>query len=231
MKYVLAVCLIAVTAGVLVTSTASQSPALQKGISVQMATSSHAAAMPEADNENAWIVTVTTDGQIYFGTEQVTGEELTEQMKRRPRNRDAKLYVKADAGAPFQSVRQVLRSARDLLFDDVVLLTSQHEASLPGTVVPPKGLEVWIGLEAGSNFVSLQIGSPKSSSTLWVNNEPIAPSGLQSKMAKIFDSHSNGRIVIVSTEDDAPYSQVIRAIDACRGAGASRVTLMVASNI
>ena len=60
-----------------------------------------------------------------------------------------------------------------------------------------------------------------------VENEVIAPSGLQSKMAKIFDSHPNGRIVIVKTDDGTPYREVIRAIDACRGAGASRIVLLV----
>jgi biopolymer transport protein ExbD len=204
---------------------------LQKGISVQMATSNHAAAMPEADKQTAWIVTVTTDGRIYFGTEQVTAAELTEQMKMRPHSRDAKLYIKADVGAPFQSVRQVLHSARDVFFDDVVLLTSQPEASAPGRIVPPKGLEVWIGVEAGSNFYSLKIGSQENSSTLKVDNEMITPSGLQSKMAKLFDNHPNGRIVIVTVDDRAPYSEVIHAIDACRGAGASRVSLEVASKI
>jgi biopolymer transport protein ExbD len=221
MKYLLEVCLIAVTVGLLAISSPAQSPTLQKGISVQMATSSHAAAMPEADNQNAWIVTVTTDGRIYFGTEQLTGDELTEQMKVQPRSRDAKLYVKADAGAPFESIRQVLRSARSAFFDTVVLLTSQPDASRHGTIVPPKGLEVWIGLEAGSNFVGLQIGSP----TLKVDNESIAPSGLQSKMAQLFDRHPNGRIAIVEVDDRVPYGQVIHAIDACRGAGASRVVL------
>jgi biopolymer transport protein ExbD len=203
---------------------------LQRGISVQMATSSHATAMPEADNENAWIVTVTTDGRVFFGTEQVTPDELTEKMKMRPRNRDAKLYIKADADAPFQSVRQVLRSARTMLFDDAVLLTSQPEPSLPGTTVPPKGLEVWIGLEAGSNFVGVRIESREGSSTMKVDNEPVVSAELQGKMATLFDGRS-GRIVLLKADDRVPYGQVVHAIDACRGAGASRVAILVATQI
>jgi biopolymer transport protein ExbD len=230
MKCLLSVCL-ALFIGVAIFVTNGRGQSLQKGMSVQMATTSHATTMPEADNQNAWIVAVTRDGRIYFGTEQVRGEELTEQMKVRPRNRDASLYLKADAGAPFQSIRQVLRSARDVLFDDVVLLTSQPETSLPGTIVPPKGLEVWIGPEAGSNFVSVQIGSHENSYVLKVNSDVTNPSGLQDKMAKLFDNHPNGRIVIMTIDDAAPYGEVIHAIDACRGAGASRVTLEVASTI
>jgi biopolymer transport protein ExbD len=230
MKCLLCVYL-AVLIGVAIFVANGRGQSLQKGISVQMATSSHAAAMPEADNEKAWIVTVTTDGSIFFGTELVTAEELTGQMKVRPRNRDAKLYIKADAGVPFYSVRQVLNSARVVLFDDVVLLTSQPEASQTGAIVPPKGLGVWIGSEVGSNFAAVQIGSHENSSTVKVNNEPIAASGLQGKMAKLFDSRSGGRIVILKADDRVPYSQVVHAVDACNGAGASRVTIEVASEI
>jgi biopolymer transport protein ExbD len=147
MKRLLSVCL-SVLAGVAIfaASKPEQTLEMQKGISVQMAASRHAAPMPEADLENAWVVTVTTDGRIYFGVEAVTPETLTRQMQIRPRNRAAKLYVKADAGTPFRSVRQVLYAARVDLFDDVVLLTSQPEPAqpntiVPGAIVPPEGLD------------------------------------------------------------------------------------------
>jgi biopolymer transport protein ExbD len=231
MKCLLSVCL-AVLAGVaiFVVSGSSQTPALQKGVSVQMAASSNAAPMPEADNENAWIVAVTADGRIYFGTDQVTADGLTEQMKIRPRNRTAKLYVKADASAPFSSVRQVLRTARVDLFDDVVLLTSQPESMQSRTMVSPKGLDVWIGTEAGSNPVALQIGMEQESATLRVNNEAVAPAELQSRLGQLFDNHA-GRIVILKSSGQVPYAQVVQAIDACRAAGASRVSMTISAEV
>ena len=66
MKYMLSVCL-AVFTGVTIFAAngRGQVPALQTGVSVQMVPSSHAAPMPEADNPDAWVITVTSDGRIY----------------------------------------------------------------------------------------------------------------------------------------------------------------------
>jgi biopolymer transport protein ExbD len=236
MKCLLSVCL-TVLAGVAIfaASKPEQTLAMQKGISVQMAASRHAAPMPEADLENAWVVTVTTDGRIYFGVEAVTPETLTRQMQIRPRNRAAKLYVKADAGAPFSSVRQVLYAARVDLFDDVVLLTSQPEPAqpntiVPGAIVPPEGLEVWIGTEAGSNLIAVQIGSADGSATLKINNQPVAPAMLQSRLGHIFDDRG-GRVVVLTAAGDVPFAQVVRAIDASRAAGASRVSMSITPEV
>lgn len=231
MSYLRFVCLLAstlTTAAVLMV--VAQSPTLQRGISVQMATSHHAMPMPEADRENAWIVTVTTDGEVYFGTDPVTAEDLAEQMKTHPRNREAKLYVKADAGAPFGSVRQVLHAARIDLFDDVVLLTAQPETAQPGTIVPPKGLDVWIGNEEGSSLVAVQIGADQGSATLKVDNRKVTPSALQGRLAQLFD-HRAGRIVILKASGQVSFAQIVQAIDACQGAGASRVTVEVSAEV
>jgi biopolymer transport protein ExbD len=231
MKCLLCVCL-AVLAGVAIfaASGSSQAPALQKGISVQMAASGNATPMPEADNENAWIVTITADGRIYFGTDPVTTDNLIEQMKIRSRNRAAKLYVKADADAPFSSVRQVLRAAREDLFDNVVLLTSQPETAQPGIIASPKGLEVWVMTETGSNPVTLQIGSEQESTTLKVDNKTVAPAELQSHLGRLFDNRT-GRIVVLKASGQVPYVQVVHSIDVCRAAGASRVSMAVSPEI
>jgi biopolymer transport protein ExbD len=231
MKCLLSVCLSVLTGiAIFAASKPGQTPALQKGISVQMAASTHAAPMPEADQENAWIVTVTIDGQIYFGTDPVTAEDLAEQMKTHPRDRDTKLYVKADAGAPFNSVRRVLHAANADLFDNVVLLTSQPEAGQPGTIVSPKGLDVWIGNETGPNSVAVQINSREGSSVVRVNNETIALPTLQSRLAHLFDNHAP-RIAALRVSGQVSHANVVQVIDACHAAGVSRVSITVSSDI
>jgi biopolymer transport protein ExbD len=235
MKCLLSVCL-SVLAGVALFAAGKtgQTPALQKGIRVQMAPSNQATPMPEADLENAWVVTVTTDGKIYFGVDAVSPESLAHEMQIRPRNRAAKLYVKADAGAPFSSVRQVLRSARVDLFDDVVLLTSQPVPAQPspivGTIVPPKGLEVWIGTEAGSDLIVVQIGSAEGSATLKINNQPVAAAMLQRRLGQIFDDRA-GKVIVLTAAGDVPFAQVVGAIDASRAAGASRVSMPITPEV
>jgi len=57
MKCLLLVSLAVLTvAACVVPDAAAQSPALQKGVSVKLAVSTNATPMPDADNENAFIV-------------------------------------------------------------------------------------------------------------------------------------------------------------------------------
>src|SRR5271157_5364090 len=123
MKRVLEVCLVGLTlsaSGLAGNDAAAQT--LRKGISVEMARTTNAAPMPEADDANAWIVTVRRDGAVYFGTDAVTPEGLLDRMTRTPRNRAQKLFIKADARAPFAGVQRVLQAGRTVGFDAPVLL-------------------------------------------------------------------------------------------------------------
>src|SRR5579864_1762455 len=143
MNYLLSVCLIAFAiASSAMPAALSQAQAMRQGVSVQLAPTSNATPMPEADSEDAWIVAVTADGRIYFGTEPATPASLADEMKGGSRNRDAKLYVKADARASFGDVEKVANVAKSDLFESAVLLTNQNETSALGKLVAPKGLEV-----------------------------------------------------------------------------------------
>src|SRR5215475_9068065 len=68
---------------------------LREGVSVELPPTRSASPMPAADNPDAWIVSVTGDGRIYFGVTQVTSAGLLQRMESRPRNRDQKLYIKS----------------------------------------------------------------------------------------------------------------------------------------
>ncbi len=116
MKRLLEVCLVAAILATNLPPACAQSPALQKGVSVQMAATSNATPMPAADNDDAWIVTIGADGKLYFGADPVDADGLTNDMKIHPRKRDAKLYIKADARAPFSSVEKVMQIGRKAVF-------------------------------------------------------------------------------------------------------------------
>src|SRR5215467_7306004 len=55
-------------------ATGGQTPALQKGVSVQMAVTNNAQAEPAADELDAWVIAVTADGRLFFGADQETAE-------------------------------------------------------------------------------------------------------------------------------------------------------------
>ena len=56
-------------------------PMLQKGISVDMAKVNNPEQMPDADKEDALLVSVTRDGKVYFGSEQTTIDNLTNKVE------------------------------------------------------------------------------------------------------------------------------------------------------
>jgi biopolymer transport protein TolR len=215
MSYLRFVCLFASTlATAAVLMAVAQSPALQRGVSVQMAATNNAAPMPDADNQNAWIVTVAADGSLYFGIDPVTSEDLADQMKARPRNREQKLYIKADARAQFASVKAALGSARSSNFEDVVLLASQPESHASGTMVPPKGIEVQLGAPASGAIVVHLSGS-----TVTINGRRVNSQELGSTLKDLL--HSHARVVQVEANDAAPFGDVMRVIDEAHAAGAT----------
>jgi biopolymer transport protein ExbD/biopolymer transport protein TolR len=111
-------------------------PMLQKGISVDMAPVNNPEQMPDADKEDALLVSITRDGKVYFGSDQIQDvDNLTGKVKDRLANKqDKRVYVKADMRTRFGSVVKVVDSVRAAGVDDLGLLTDQKKA---GPSAPP----------------------------------------------------------------------------------------------
>jgi len=249
MKHLLEVCLIAVTlatapsvaAQSVVTAPENSGPglklvrrtgpsenaaqALQKGISVELPVTSNAAPMPAADNEDAWIVTVAADGRTYFGTDPVTPAGLEGAMKSRPRNREQKLYIKADARVPFANVETVIEAGRAVAFGAPVLLTSQPGSSASGTVVPPQGLEVLVdpALPAGTVATVVQLfNSGQQPPLLTINGDEIPRSALESRLRRHFQK-GDAKVILLKADARLTFADVVQAVDTCRATGAKVV--------
>jgi biopolymer transport protein TolR len=75
-------------------------PMLQKGVSVDMAKVNNPSPMPDADKEDALLVSVMRDGKIYFGTDVVQADTLAQKVKDRLANKvDKRVFIKSDARA------------------------------------------------------------------------------------------------------------------------------------
>ncbi len=219
MNRLLEVYLVAVTLATNMPSAPAQSPALQKGVSVQMAVTSSATPMPAADNEDAWIVTITADGNLYFGADPVDANGLTTDMTIHPRKRDAKLYIKADAHAAFSSAEKVMEIGRKAYFESAVLLTNQNERPALGKMVAPQGLEVLLtSAPSDAVVVELRTGQP----SLKVNNQEIAQADLQTALNQSLQNRSD-RIVQIKPVGSLPFAQVAQVIDACASVKANVV--------
>jgi biopolymer transport protein ExbD len=232
MKCLLSVCLIAllsVAIGHVVEQSANASqesvPALQQGVSVKMAGASSAQPMPEADDADAWIITVTADGELYFGVDRLTPAELREHMIRTPRKRSQRLYIKADARASFASVQKALDAANGVEIESPVLLVSQHTSSKTGTIVAPEGLEVLLGpaLPAGRVATVVQLfNSGQQLPSLRLNDDEISLSSLESTLRQHFQK-GDDKVILLKADTRLPFAQVVQVIGTCRATGATVV--------
>jgi biopolymer transport protein ExbD len=111
-------------------------PMLQKGVSVDLAKTDNPQSMADADKEDALLIAVMRDGTIYFGSDKVTPDQLTERVKDRLATKaDKRVFIKADARAKYGSVVEVVDNIRSAGVDQVGLLTEQRQEKTPGA--PP----------------------------------------------------------------------------------------------
>ena len=109
-------------------------PMLQKGMSVEMAKVPHAIDMPNADRDDAVIVGISRDGQIFLGNEKTAIDQVASLVRDRISNRtDKTVFVKSDARAKYGDVVKLVDEVRSAGVDNVGLLTERIEA----TQAPP----------------------------------------------------------------------------------------------
>jgi biopolymer transport protein TolR len=114
-------------------------PMLQKGASVDMAKVNNPTSMPDADKEDAILVVVMRDGQVYLGTDRIKVDDLTNKVKDRLADKPNKeIYIRADSRAKYGAVVDVVDNVRSAGVDDVGLLTEQKHAG-PSNSKPPTG--------------------------------------------------------------------------------------------
>lgn len=232
MKCLLSVCLITLLAtaiGHVVDQSANASqestPALQRGVSVKMADANTAQPMPEADNADAWIITVTAGGQFYFGIDALTPSALRERLMRTPRKRSQRLYIKADARASFANLQRALDAASSVELDSPVLLVSQHGSPKPGEMAAPEGLEVSLGPVLPASEVETVVQLLRSGQQLpllKVNDDEISRPSLESNLRQRFQK-GDDKVILLKADTRLPFEQVVKAIDDCRAAGAQVV--------
>ena len=110
-------------------------PLLQKTISVNLAKTDNPVQMPEADREDALVVAVMRDGKVYLNSDAVTPEALTDRVKDAvSRRADKRIFVKADAGARYGDVVNVVDDVRSAGVDQLGLLTEERK---PGSIEAP----------------------------------------------------------------------------------------------
>jgi biopolymer transport protein ExbD len=79
-------------------------PMVTHGFVVDLPRTSHPSPMPRAVREDAQILGIARDGQVYYRNVRIVADELSEQI----RGADRKIYIRADARAKYIDVKKVL---------------------------------------------------------------------------------------------------------------------------
>ncbi len=107
-------------------------PMLQKGVSVDLAKTNNPIQMPDAEKEDALLIAVTRDGKVYFISDQIAPDQLTNKIKDKLASRtDKRVYVRADARAKYGVVAEVVDNVRAAGVDQLGLLTEQRRQGAP----------------------------------------------------------------------------------------------------
>ena len=107
-------------------------PMLQKGAAVDMAKTDNPIAMLDADKEDAVLIAVTKDGQVWLGNDKIPIDQLTGKVKDRLEKRtDKRVFVRADAHAKYGAVVDVVDNVRSAGVSDLGLLTEQKKGQTP----------------------------------------------------------------------------------------------------
>lgn len=115
-------------------------PLLQNKVSVDMVRSHNATEMDAANKTNAVVISITRDGKIYLGRDEVAPDAVTTQVQSKiEHNLDKTVFMKADSRAKYGDVLGVFNSIRAADVQDVGLLTQQiqRRPGAPPTGVPP----------------------------------------------------------------------------------------------
>jgi|SRR5215472_7177930 biopolymer transport protein ExbD/biopolymer transport protein TolR len=110
-------------------------PMLTKGFSVEMAKAENAHDMQDADKDDALILAVTRDGNLYLGSKPIRLEEITGTIKDQISNRPEKtVFVRSDSRAKYGDVVKAVDEIRSAGVDNIGLLTEKLQTRKP---VPP----------------------------------------------------------------------------------------------
>jgi biopolymer transport protein ExbD/biopolymer transport protein TolR len=103
-------------------------PMLQKDVSVDMVPTNNPREMPDADKEDAVVVAVTRDGNVFLGSDQASVGELSTKVLELVATRvDKTVYIKSDARAKYERVVTVIDAVRSAGVDQLGLLTEEIE--------------------------------------------------------------------------------------------------------
>lgn len=102
-------------------------PLLTPNNDVQLAKTNYPLVMPDAEKDDALLVAINREGQVFFGNEKISPTEITQRLQGRLAGRaDKTVFVKADARCHYGKVVEVVDNVRAAGASELGLLTEQR---------------------------------------------------------------------------------------------------------
>jgi biopolymer transport protein TolR len=106
-------------------------PMLQKGVAVNLPVTTQPEKTPDTDKQLQ--ISVKADGSVYLGSSVVRKEEVESSLKEiYQRTPDREIAVKGDKQAKYGAVLDVLKSCREVGFNDVGLIAQPRDSGSGG---------------------------------------------------------------------------------------------------
>jgi len=113
-------------------------PMLQKTHQVDLAPTNNTQDMKNADKDDAIVVAISRDGNVFLGNNETKKEDLSGQIKDRISSRlDKTVYVKSDARAKYGRVVEIIDEIRSAGVDQLGLLTEKNQNLKQAPPPPP----------------------------------------------------------------------------------------------
>ncbi|MFP5229421.1 MAG: ExbD/TolR family protein [Acidobacteriota bacterium] len=115
-------------------------PMLQNKVNVDLATSTNATPMEDANKEDSVVVAITRDSRVYLGQNQTSVANLGQQVRDDLENKTSKIvYFRADARAHYGTVMDAIDAVRTAGVEEVGMLTLQQQPTATTTRPPTAG--------------------------------------------------------------------------------------------
>jgi biopolymer transport protein ExbD/biopolymer transport protein TolR len=112
-------------------------PMLTKGVQVELVKTKNPIAMADADKDDAVLVSVSRNGDVFLGSTKTTADSLPGKVKDLLTNRISKIcYLKCDQRSRYERVVEVVDNLRAAGVDQVGLLTESMDPKSQGTEKP-----------------------------------------------------------------------------------------------
>lgn len=103
-------------------------PMLSKGVTVEKVKTKNPIAMADADKDDAVLVSITRNGEVYLKTTKTAADQLPAKVKDLLTNQLSKtVYINSDSRARYEKVVDVVDNLRAAGVDQIGLLTEQDQ--------------------------------------------------------------------------------------------------------